>query len=255
MKDSIITLDPNIRDWVLLPILLVMFLQGVLRQHIGVLLKDEKKPTKSTLQDIQNAQQLRRSARIRANCIYLPTSGFRMRKAWFLSKALAEPKDKEGEVNDPLAQMQDPFTMVNMMKQQMSMVIPNMVLLGWVTYFFSGFVLVKLPFGLTDRFKSMTQRGIGLHSLDVSYVSSLSWYFLVLFGLRGLFDLVLGEHQLDEAKLMQQQMAMGMPGSGAPGQNDLSKLRATERTEMEIVPHHFAIADAEWRLVGEKRPH
>jgi len=36
-------------------------------------------------------------------------------------------------------------------------------------------VLVKVPFSLTNRFKSMLHRGVDLSTLDVSYVSSLSW--------------------------------------------------------------------------------
>ena len=34
------------------------------------------------------------------------------------------------------------------------------------------------------------QRGIDLGSLDVTYFTSLSYYFLLLFGLRGVFSLV-----------------------------------------------------------------
>ena len=102
--------------------------------------------------------------------------------------------------------------MVGMMKQNMAMIVPNMLMMGWVSYFFSGFVLVKLPFTLTDRFKSMLQRGVAMQSLDVSYVSSLSWYFLNLFGLRGLFTLVLGSDSgaLDNTEVMAQQMQGGM---------------------------------------------
>lgn len=52
--------------------------------------------------------------------------------------------------------------------------------------------LVKIPFPLTVGFKSMMQRGIETQDMDVRWVSSLSWYFLNLFGLNGLFRLLLG---------------------------------------------------------------
>jgi hypothetical protein len=32
--------------------------------------------------------------------------------------------------------------MMGMMKQNMAMIVPNMLLMGWVSYFFAGFVLV-----------------------------------------------------------------------------------------------------------------
>lgn len=38
----------------------------------------------------------------------------------------------------------------------------------------------------------MMQQGIGTPDMDVRWVSSLSWYFLNLFGLNGLFRLLLG---------------------------------------------------------------
>jgi hypothetical protein len=38
-----------------------------------------------------------------------------------------------------------------------------------VTFFFSGFVMGKVPFGLSPRFRPMLQRGVDLASLDVSY--------------------------------------------------------------------------------------
>jgi hypothetical protein len=52
---------------------------------------------------------------------------------------------------------------------------------GWlvgyecITSDFVHVIAAKIPFPLTQRFRSMLQRGIELGSLDVTYVSSQSW--------------------------------------------------------------------------------
>src|ERR1700759_2330299 len=57
---------------------------------------------------------------------------------------------------------------------------------------------VKLPFPLTPQFKAMLQSGVGTRDLDVRWVSSLSWYFLTLFGLQPVYNFILGS---DNGKL------------------------------------------------------
>ena len=95
------------------------------------------------------------------------------------------------------------------MKKQMVMFVPQTVLMGWINYclsspspspfilisrtVFTGFIALKLPFPLTPKFKSMLQARIETQDMDVTWVSSLSLYFLCLFGLNSVYRLILGE--------------------------------------------------------------
>lgn len=54
--------------------------------------------------------------------------------------------------------------------------------------------IVKLPFPLTPQFKAMLQAGVGTRDLDVRWVSSISWYFLTLFGLQPVYNFILGSN-------------------------------------------------------------
>jgi len=104
--------------------------------------------------------------------------------------------------------MSNPNAMVDMLKNNMVFMVPNFVMMQFVGYFFDGFVCLKVPFPLpSNRFKLMLQRGVDLKTLDVSYVSSLSWYFILTMGLNGIYKLALGEgSEMDEARMMQMQV-------------------------------------------------
>eukprot|EP00457_Paulinella_chromatophora_P015489 gb/GEZN01016118.1/.p1 GENE.gb/GEZN01016118.1/~~gb/GEZN01016118.1/.p1 ORF type:complete len:249 (-),score=34.52 gb/GEZN01016118.1/:69-815(-) len=237
-------LDPAIRNWVLLPIFIVMASQGIARANLAKIITTAPKVS---VDKLQKTQLLQRSRRLRANAQFIPPSALRMRKAFFVKKAF-RPKTEDEEPEVVPAQPADPLAFVGMAKNYMMMMVPNMLMMGWVSYFFAGFVLVKLPFSLTDSFKAMTQRGINMSSLDVSYVSSLSWYFLNVFGLRGLFQTSgAGEVAMDEAQMMQQQMQMG--GAMTPGP-DPSAGFESERTELEIFHHEHVIPYAGERIVS-----
>lgn len=80
----------------------------------------------------------------------------------------------------------NPNQMTGMLKNNVSMVLSNMIQLGWVNFFYKGFILSKVPFPLTQHFKGMLQNGIDIKTLDVQYVSSFSMYFIIMFGLSGL---------------------------------------------------------------------
>jgi hypothetical protein len=77
---------------------------------------------------------------------------------------------------NPGGKAADPSVMVEMMKKNMTMMVPQFVTYNFISFFFSGFVVAKVPFALTMRFRQMLQRGVDLQGLDVTYISSLSWY-------------------------------------------------------------------------------
>ena len=53
-------------------------------------------------------------------------------------------------------------------------------------------MIVKLPFPLTIKFKSMLQAGVMTKDMDPRWMSSISWYFLCIFGLQPVFNFLLG---------------------------------------------------------------
>jgi len=241
-------LDPAIRDWVLIPLVLIMFLVGVLRHNVTRMLRKEVPPN---ITQVQQNNQLMRARRLRANAAYIPHSSFISRKHYFCDKSSGVLAQKF-EAPNPMAAMQDPSVMMNMMQGNMAQMVPQMAMMGIVNYFFSGFVLGKIPFPLTPSFKGMLQRGIALTTLDTAYVTSMSWYFLVMFGMRGLYSIVLGAGATtDDTALMQAQMGMGQQGQ--PGQPpDYGKLYAAEAENMQIVEHVWFLDGAEERLLKGK---
>jgi len=149
----------------------------------------------------------------------------------------------------------DPAAMDGMMagmKTQMVMMVPQMVIMGWINFFFQGFVLIKLPFPLTLGFKSMLQRGIETPDMDVRWVSSLSWYFLNFFGLNGLYRLVLGgDNSADSTKDMTAS-PFANAGAAQPGApQDFNKLFKAEVDNLEFSEGQYSWigADVETRLL------
>ncbi|KAJ9076415.1 hypothetical protein DSO57_1026518 [Entomophthora muscae] len=209
-------LDPAIRDWVLVPIMVVMVLVGVLRHQVTSILTSP--PPRPTLKAVREAQALARCSLMHSHGDHLVYSKFDARRNSLLEDISAGNFLKTGPKNAaPPNPMTDPAMMEQMMggmKKNVVMVVPQTIIMAWINFFFSGFVLIRLPFPLTLRFKSMLQTGILTSDMDVAWVSSLSWYFLNLFGLRAVFALILGdENTVDGFKDMQ---AMNMPNRPGP---------------------------------------
>ena len=204
-------LDSNIRLWVVLPIVIITFFMGMIRHYVSILLQSDKKLTQEQVSD---SQVLIRSRVLRENGKYIPKQSFLTQKYYFNNPEDGFFKKTKRKVVPP-SPMTDSTLLTDMMKGNVTNVLPMILIGGWINMTFSGFVTTKVPFPLTFRFKPMLQQGIELLTLDASWVSSASWYFLSVFGLRSIYSLILGQdNTADQSQMMQEQMtgaAMAMP--------------------------------------------
>merc|ERR1719271_2113350 len=79
---------------------------------------------------------------------------------------------------------------MNMLKGQVGFIVLQGGLAYWASALFNGFVVGKTPFPLTFQFRPMMLRGIEVPSLDVTYISAFTWYFVILIGSNGLLALI-----------------------------------------------------------------
>ncbi|KAI3382069.1 hypothetical protein SNEBB_005968 [Seison nebaliae] len=225
---SEILLDSDIRIWVFLPIAVISLLVGIIRHYLTLYFVSDRKVE---LNQIADSQLLLKSKVLRENGIFIPKEAYLIRRHRLLNNddgLLLEPSSSNQK-----KMLQNPNQMADMMKGSLFHTIPTIIIGGWINWMFSGFLCTKVPFPLTFRFKPMLQRGVELVSLDASWVSSLSWYFINVFGLRSIFSLILGENNAaaDQSRMMQEQM------SGAAAslqQQDLVQLFKNEREALTL---------------------
>jgi ER membrane protein complex subunit 3 len=157
-------LDPALRDWVLIPIFIVMIMVGILRHYATLLLQSPPRP--EPLKAVREQSSLRipvlmcrrallRAQLLRNNAHHIPRSAFENRKR-FLQAAfekgeyLKDPENRGAPPPNPLTDPSGMDSMMNMMKSNMVMFIPQTVIMAWINFFFSGFVLRSLPRESTD---------------------------------------------------------------------------------------------------------
>ena len=174
---------------------LLQVLTGVLRHYATTLLATTPRPMNAAA--MREQRSLLRGVNLRNNHAQLTQPSFVSRKDYLVQgykdgKFLKAPQGRGQPAANPMSDPAAMEGMMGMMKGNMMMMIPQTLIMSWINAFFAGYVILKLPFPLTLRFKSMLQSGVATRDLDVRWVSSLSWYFLNLFGLQSVFIFILG---------------------------------------------------------------
>ncbi|GCC39173.1 hypothetical protein chiPu_0022733, partial [Chiloscyllium punctatum] len=121
--------------------------------------------------------------------------------------------------------------LTDMMKANLTNVLPMILIGGWINWAFSGFVTTKIPFPLTLQFKPMLQRGIELVSLDAAC----------------LYSLLLGQ---DNAANHSRSLPHQIAGSARSAPPDTNKAFKAEWEALEIVDHKWALDGVEDELMA-----
>ncbi|KAN0007032.1 hypothetical protein ACTFIU_005226 [Dictyostelium citrinum] len=259
MTESPIVLDVEIRNWVVIPILIVLFIVSALKLNISRIMQiNSGKP-----QDVEKTMQMQTINRVRRLVSFynrIPQRSFFIRKAYLcgttgsktnkgILSSIAPTQEDSNPMNMMFANSMftDPSGITDMLKGNIMHLIPQVTMMSWVNHFFSGFVACKLPFfPLTIRFKTFLQRGIEMGSLDVSYVSSLSWYFLCWFGSEGINAILLGENMVSaDSQFLQSAVEAGPPTQQTP----IHKVYASEKENIEMIRYDSIMTNIEDRFL------
>lgn len=116
-----------------------------------------------------------------------------------------------------MAQMQG---MMEGMSGTLPTILVSIITIGWINYSFGGILLAKVPFSLSKQFKTITQSGIEMENLSVEYISGISFYFLIMFGLGQIYQLFLKEED-DALQNLNASKKPQKPGGPAAGANPM----------------------------------
>lgn len=232
-------LDPQLKYWVLLPISIVMVIVGLVRSNVTGLLAPDVKLDNYKLS--REKHFLKRATSFKNGNSVLTPEEFESRQEYYVNvlkttEYFANKNIANEEAANPLTDPMANEALMNMAKGNIMNYIPQTVIMAWVNYFFAGFVIMKLPFPITDSFKTMLQAGVVTPNLNTRYVSSISWYFINFLGLKPVYSLIMNDSNAVN-ELLQSQSQQQMPNLGAPGGPKVDKIFFAESENIQILNH------------------
>ncbi|KAK6133249.1 hypothetical protein DH2020_033010 [Rehmannia glutinosa] len=118
-----LVLDTAIRDWVLIPLSVVMVLIGVLRYFVSKLMRSDQVPDPKI---VKEGQITIRARNLRAAANFIPAKSFRARRYYYSNEENGLLHVPKGQAQNAQAQMfSDPNMAMDMMKKNLSMIIPQ----------------------------------------------------------------------------------------------------------------------------------
>lgn len=162
---------------------------------------------------------------------------------------LSEPSKSDSPANP----FTDPGTndaMLNMAKGNLMSFVPQTLIMAWVNFFFAESIVMKLPFPLTNGFKSMLQSGVNTPDLNVRYVSAISWYFVNLFGLKPVYSFIMSDPSKAQELVANQQQQSQQNFIGL-GTQKADKLFSAEAENIQIATHESVFNGIASRVLQE----
>ena len=95
----------------------------------------------------------------------------------------------------------------------------------------------------------MLQAGVMTKDMDPRWMSSISWYFLCIFGLQSVFNFLLGSNAASQMAQQMSGMNQQQVNPFAPGQ-DPNKQFLAEIENLAVIEHYSVLDGVEARLLA-----
>ena len=179
----------------------MMFLIGILRRYITIVMKGGRQEAPKISNDNALTEHkinagINKSKNLRSSNLFLTKDAFNMRKFALSAVGAGQLRNitppVQGDAMEKMMSnpMMNPSMMGGMLKNNLFMTIMTPLQYGLIYHFFSGFIIGKVPFPLTQTFRGMLQSGVQVIGLDVKFVSSLSLYFLSFLGFNSIYQMM-----------------------------------------------------------------
>ena len=214
--NDFIPIQDEVRNWVLIPLFLITICSNFLRQSISQLLNKKKDITPRKQQEntiLSKASLFVNQSHLLFRSIFTKIqTKFTDKESGVLMISQAPTDDNQMPMGMP---QMDPMAMLSGMGSGMINNVIYIVIYTWISNTFGGFIVLKLPFQLSYRLKLLTQQGLLAMNLEPCYVSSMCWYFLILYC--GNYIIKLFNIHAEMSDVMMPQMQQNMNPMAAMG--------------------------------------